>query len=495
MTQLFITLSGQEIAKISNLVRAESFFAAGVELRLDTLEKFSLDQVSTWIHEAHSHALKALLTVRPERQGGFFEGTEEERLELLEKLCALGPDLVDLEYDIPKSFKEKLSVQFPKILFLSSYHDFEKTPTNLEAILEEMLSPYAHIYKIAVTAHSSLDSLRVMHFVSKARAQHHVVGIAMGELGRITRILAPVYGNYLSFASATPTQNPGLGQLSFQELCEAYHYPSLNTHTEVFALIGGTVSHSKGPTVHNFVFTHFKRNACYVAIALQDGELKTFLKEIPFLSFKGLSVTMPLKELIVPYLDEVAASAKEIHRVNTVTIQGERLTGSNTDSAGALNAIEKHLPIQGKKVVIVGAGGAGGAIAYEARERGAQVCILNRSKDSALQLASLVGCEGGGLEELPRVFREGYDLLINSTPKGNEAIDSRWILPGCYAMDVVTTPKETPFLLECQKKGCHLILGLEMFVEQAILQQMRWPSSPVSETELRALIQKALNLS
>lgn len=231
MTKLFITLQGKEIEALSSFVKAESFFAVGVELRLDTLENLSLEKIKAVLEEARHHSLQVIVTLRPERQGGFFQGSEAERLTFLEKICALHPEFVDLEYDVPENFKQKLSIAFPKIRWVCSYHDFEKTPEDLSAVLNKMLSSYAHIYKIACLSRSSLDALHLLKWVLNNKKDHHLIGIGMGEYGKITRILAPIVGNFLTFAGESYAS---LGQISFAELKNCYHFPSLNEHTEIF---------------------------------------------------------------------------------------------------------------------------------------------------------------------------------------------------------------------------------------------------------------------
>ncbi len=151
----------------------------------------------------------------------------------------------------------------------------------------------------------------------------------------------------------------------------------------------------------------------------------------------------------------------------------DRIKGYNTDGWGALEAIESHLPVKNKKIVILGAGGATRAIAWEAKRRGANVVILNRTAAKAKTLADEFGCSGGGFDILASGLGRHYDLILNSTPDPLP-IDPKWLLPGAYAMEINTRPKETAFIQEARSRGCPVIYGEEMFLKQAQLQLKIW---------------------
>ncbi len=102
---------------------------------------------------------------------------------------------------------------------------------------------------------------------------------------------------------------------------------------------------------------------------------------------------------------------------NTIKLQNDQRIGYNTDGIGALHAIERKVPVSGKHIVIVGAGGSAKSIAYEAIQRGASVTIINRTAEKAIHLANVLGCKGGGVELFPKVIETGYDIIINCTPR------------------------------------------------------------------------------
>jgi 3-dehydroquinate dehydratase/shikimate dehydrogenase len=372
--------------------------------------------------------------------------SEEKRLSQIEKALQLGPAYCDLETDTDPIFIARMAKKFPRVKFIGSYHNFETMP-DLDDLLQSMKNPHFAIYKIAVTPHSTPEMLRLMLFAKKAKVPLSVMG--MGPFGRPSRILAPIMGSVLNYAGLQ--EDLQLHRDSLQTLIEIYRFRQLNTQTLIYALIGDPIEQSPGHLFHN---SHFKHNAVYVKLQLRPSELPSFLELMQQLPFGGLSVTMPLKEAIVPYLSETTP----IGAVNTVV----RNKGVNTDGPGALNAIEKHTNVRGKRLAILGAGGTARAIAHEALKRGAMVSIYNRTIERAYQLAAEFGCTGHGLDEL-----KDYDILVNTIP--TQII--REILSAAIVMDVIYAPKETPLLQAAKRAGCVCIYGEEMFIEQALLQQ------------------------
>ena len=187
---LFGVIPGPDFKSAAYLCDQAKPFIDGVELRLDLFEKIDITELKNLMEQL---GLPVILTVRRKDQGGAFEGDEKARLELIESLCRLQPAYIDLEYDVPSDFRKKIFTAYPKTSFISSYHDFTKTP-DLDAVYEKIKTPYAHIYKLAVTAQSSLDALRMIEFVQSRSSHEKIIGISMGEEGKSTRILAPVHG-------------------------------------------------------------------------------------------------------------------------------------------------------------------------------------------------------------------------------------------------------------------------------------------------------------
>ncbi len=481
---LFVSLCGPTFSQLETEFKHLHSFVDGVEVRLDRMHLSELDHVAVFIQRC---SLPVMLTLRRRDQGGDFAGTEPERLALLEKVCACGPAYVDLESDVPLEYRKALFEQFPNVVFLSSHHNFTSTPENLEQVLAQMRNPYTHIYKIATFAQSTIDALRMLAFV-RQHAQEGVIGICMGEEGRATRILAPVAGCALTYCAPSELQAVAPGQLTAQELQTTYHFKQLTPNTAVFALLGDPVDQSLGHLIHNAVFRELKLNAVYLKLRVAKEEVAAALEKLATLGFHGLSVTMPLKEAVVPHLAELSPAVSAIRAANTLLHQNGYFVGFNTDGIGALDSLERHIPVQNKQLLLLGAGGAAKSIVAEAIKRGARVTILNRTLDKAEELAKRFGLRSGALEELRDL---NYDVLINCLPE-TEWLPEDWIQSNIIAMDIVYVPKLTPFLSKAQKRGCRLVYGYEMFIQQAVEQQLIWWNGQIDRGRVSEIITRVV---
>jgi len=434
-----------------------------IELRLDLFPRIDLRYLKNLLQNS---ARPIMLTLRKASQGGKFQGTESEREDLIERLLTLEPPFFDLEYDMSPRFLHRVIKRHPKTKFILSGHHFHQTPADLDRIYSSMQEYGAFSYKIAAMAHSTNDALKMLLFMKK---HSKTSAICMGEKGKFARVLGPIVGNLIDYASIDSEEQTGPGQLTAHELVDIYHYPSLNGKTSIYGLIGDPVEKSPGHLYHNTVFRERHLNAVYVKMNVKPEELSEFIPLAIAIGIRGLSVTIPLKEKILPFLDEIEPVAKQIGAVNTLLFQNGRIIGTNTDGLGALDAIEKKTLVRGKKVVLLGAGGAARAIAFEAKTRGADVLILNRTVQRAKKLAIDLGCEAGGLDEVPN----DYDVLINCSPDPMP-IDPKKIRPKTLVMDIVYLPRETDFLKEASLKKCQIVYGEEMFLNQAARQTAFW---------------------
>jgi len=453
-----------------------------IELRLDLLKDLK-----------HVSKLKGLcklpviFTLRKASQGGKFHGNEREREDKLFELLALGPDYVDLEYDMAPSFVEKVHQNYPDIAIICSYHDFDKTPENLEQVLKEMSQMRASTYKLATFANSSIDSLRMLSFILQKRKEGiSFSGMCMGPHGDITRILAPVVDSLLTYTSLTSEVETAPGQVAVDTLEKVYRFSKLTRQTKIYALIGDPVEQSIGHIAHNRLFKKLKEDAVYVKILVKPTELGEFFKLMKKLPFHGFSVTMPLKEKVGQHLDVINPQAKAIGAINTLNLKEGRWEGFNTDASGALDAIEKKCKVAGKKVVILGAGGAARALAFESLDRGGKVLIVNRTGEKAKKLAMQLGCEGialGDWSALP------YDILMNTTPVGmntktSSLVPEEALLKEAVVFDAIMYPKETPLLIAAKNKGSQVVYGNEMFTRQAVKQVEIWLNRPLDTRDL-----------
>lgn len=457
-----VVIKGPTIEDADQQIALAKKYANLVELRLDHFTSIELTSINQ-LREKYS--IPMIFTLRSKQQGGKYEKSEMQRLDTIRNLASLRPEYFDLESHLPLDFFTEIAKKCKIIL---SYHDFEQTPIDIESIFSQMQMIPASIYKIALMANSTIDALRLLCWAKECNQP--VIAISMGEYGQISRILAPIIGSKISFVCLHEDPSNAPGQLSAEIMVERYRYPSLTSSTQIYGLIGDPVTKSRGDIIHNETFMQRGLDAVYVKIALKSEELLEFFHLVKKLPFRGLSVTMPLKEVVLPYLDSITPSAKEIGAVNTLLFDHGKTFGFNTDGTGALNAIERVILVKQKRIVIIGAGGAAKAIAYESLRRGASVTIISRDSDKAKHVATAFQCHYDNLDNLIQ-----YDILINCTPVSSP-IDVSNILPSTVVMDINhwATAENSPFLQEAHARGCKVILGYEMFLEQAKEQFALW---------------------
>lgn len=447
---LFVSVSSSEfISRIPSGVD-------GIELRLDLFSEVNLENLKKLIVETK---IPLLFTLRKASQGGQFTGSEPEREILIEKLLELEPAYFDLESEMHPAFIKKICQKFKKTKILISYHNFKEVPQELDLLYKEMTIHSAYGYKIAAQPKTTNDALRLLLF---GRKYPHVSVIAMGEKGEFARVLGKVFGNVFDYASLGEHFKTAPGQLTVHELLDTYDYHRLNSQTHLYGLIGDPVSKSLGHLFHNNKYKEKGWDSLYVKMVVLPEELASFFPLAVEAGFRGLSVTMPLKEKVIPFLNSLEDKAKQIGAVNTLLMQKDQIFGFNTDGIGALDALERYGSIAGKKMVLIGAGGAARAIAIEGKARGAHLMILNRSLEKAQIIACEVDGEAGLLSQIPL----HYDVLVNCSP--NFAwINSAKLLPEALIMDIVYVPRETPLLCMALKTGCRIVYGDEMFYNQA----------------------------
>lgn len=221
--------------------------------------------------------------------------------------------------------------------------------------------------------------------------------------------------------------------------------------------------------LHNSAYRALGIDYTFVYFGITDPQAG--VAAIRALNIRGMNVSMPFKSDVMAYLDELDPAARAIGAVNTIDNRDGVLTGYNTDYVGAVRALEEQVQLEGTRVALLGAGGAGRAVAYGLKQRGAQVTIYNRSVGRAVQLAEEFGLEvGGTLQE----FAGGAtcDILVNATSIGfkeprKSPVDQARLRPDLVVMDVVFLPARTRLLQLAEEAGCRVISGVRMLLHQA----------------------------
>jgi shikimate dehydrogenase len=255
---------------------------------------------------------------------------------------------------------------------------------------------------------------------------------------------------------------------------------------KLFGLIGCPVSHSMSPLMHNDMFQRLGIDAYYHAFHVEKEHLKDAVQGIKALGIAGFNVTIPHKTAIIPFLDDIDEVASQIGAVNTVVNENGRLVGYNTDGPGFVRALSEELNIEleGKSILLIGAGGAARGIYFSLALSGAAcIDLCNRTIEKAEQLISEqtlpVLSSAYSIEDAAQIL-EKYDIIINTTSVGmhpniNETpICLKNLKKGAAVSDIIYNPLKTLFLKEAERRGALIQNGVGMFVYQGALAFEKW---------------------
>lgn len=277
-----------------------------------------------------------------------------------------------------------------------------------------------------------------------------------------------------------------------------------NYRAELTGVFGDPVDDNPTGIVEEAAFAVKNLNYRYLTIKVLPEDLETAMKSVRIFGMKGINLTMPHKIKVLPYLDELSPAAAIIGAVNTVIHKDGKLYGENTDGKGFVTALKNTgESLKGKKVTILGAGGAARAIAVECGLNGAeQIYIINRSAENGQELASLLNKNTDAkaefvLWEKGVKIPEETEILINGTSVGfspdvnsRPDIDYNTISSGMCVCDVVFNPAETLFLKAAEEKGAKTVNGLGMLVQQAALNFTLWTEEEAPVEVMREALKK-----
>lgn len=274
----------------------------------------------------------------------------------------------------------------------------------------------------------------------------------------------------------------------------------IDGNTKVYGIIGNPVGHSKSPVMHNSGFVELGENRIYIPMPVVD--IAAGVTGLRGLGCWGASVTIPHKESVIPLLDVVDPVAARIGAVNTInvidTAEGRMLHGSNTDWLGANRALAEHIDLDGKSVVVLGAGGSARAIGFGLLEAGADIVLCSRTEERGRALAVDLACDWYGLDRLGELRG---DILVNATSVGmqphvEKTLATREQLGGYQVvMDIVYAPLKTRLLAEAEAAGCVTVHGLEMLLYQGVAQFELWTGKEAPVDSMRnALLAATGNL-
>ncbi len=277
--------------------------------------------------------------------------------------------------------------------------------------------------------------------------------------------------------------------------------------TKLVGVFGWPITHTASPAMHNAAFDALQMNWTYLAFPVDPQHLRSALHGARDMGLVGLNLTIPHKILALDFVDEIDAQARKLGALNTVCIDNNRLRGFNTDGYGFSKAIKEefNLSLKGKRVLVLGAGGAGRTIAIQCGLDGAaKVFIANRTpariEPIARELASAkVECQGLPLKskDIAKVASE-IDLLVNATsvglaPGDSLGLDPTIFSPKLFVYDTVYRPAETELLRIAAEAGAKVANGLSMLLHQGAKSFEIWTKRKAPAAVMRRALQAAID--
>ena len=278
--------------------------------------------------------------------------------------------------------------------------------------------------------------------------------------------------------------------------------------TKIVGVIGDPIEHSRSPQMHNAAFAELGLNYVYVPFHIQPDALSAAIEGFKAINVVGLNVTIPHKQAVIPFLDEIAREVELTGAVNTLTFGDGRIKGDNTDGLGFLEGMrETGFELsQGESALVIGAGGSARAVIVALGSIGLEtIFVANRTVSKAVKLAEdlshAIGASvhGIGLDDsqLEDVVNN-VALVVNTASVSMDIsmpplIDTEWLRPQTAVYDIVYTPPQTRLLSAAAERGCHTIQGLSMLVYQGAIAFEKWTKVTPPVNTMKQALQQALH--
>lgn len=529
MTKLTVAIMVRSLSQaLSTAAQAAERGADLVEFRID---EFTEDHAAITALVEQS-PLPSIVTIRPTFEGGLYEGDDARRITAFQAACAgtRKPAYIDVEliaYQKSHELRQAIHqlVDHPGQInptdtgLLLSNHDFTSRPIDLYQRIEAMLAaPACRVMKIVWRARSLRDNIEAFEIIEQRHRP--TVALCMGEEGLPSRVLAKKFGALLTYVAVESGAGTAPGQPTVEQIKSLYRWDAIDAATKVYGVIGHPVGHSISPAFHNAGFDAIGYNGVYLPLPIPPeyehfkATVSTWL-DCENLHFKGASVTIPHKQNLLRFVQEKGGKIEplslKIGAANTLVVEDDgSLFACNTDYAAALDSVCDGLQISreqlaGKRVAVLGAGGAARAIVAGFAYYGATVVLYNRTFDKAAQLAGEFQgsptVTGGSAKvvaaKMEKVCDSCCEVYINCTsvgmsPKVDESpldvATTAALSPGTLVFDTVYNPLETRLLREARAAGCVTVNGAQMFIRQGADQFRRWTGIEPPIGKLREVI-------
>jgi 3-dehydroquinate dehydratase/shikimate dehydrogenase len=487
VAKICLCLTGKTIARDLEVLGKYRKYIDMAELRVDCLDPDERFLIRRFPELA---GLPVVLTIRRRMDGGNFVGGEGSRISLLSKGLAFAEAdrrrnfaYVDMEEDLDVPSLEEAARTFGTRI-IRSCHNMQGSEPDVAGKLRSLIHVGDEIAKLAVTPRT-FEELRSLYQAARETRGIEKILLGMGRLGTSTRILAEFLGSHLSYASAPGEDDflPGApGQLSPRDLVALFRFHSVTAKSKIYGILGWPLNISSSPEFFNKVFNSEKTDAVYVPFPADS--LESFMEFAGEINLQGVSVTIPYKKKVIPYLSSKSAIVEELGACNTLVATAQGWSGYNTDApgfSGSLLEFTGRKDLKGLRVTIIGAGGAAHAVAFEVHRLKGKALVLNRTLLHARELAAPYRFAWGGMDGRGVELMDRYnDIIVQTTSVGmdpdfdGDPLDLYSFKGTEVVMDLIYKPERTRFLARAEAAGCRVLNGHDMLVRQAKYQYSKF---------------------
>ena len=483
-----------------------------IELRLDRIGNPGEDVLREFVAAAPK---AVIVSVHGPEAHGEFTGGDDERLDLLETAARAGASFVDVDWRLSLALGEVAG----KCHRIVSRHETDGTPEDLHALQEEVRAVLyeGDLIKLVTHADSTEDGLRMLQLVGEVGGG--LIGFCSGEVGRFTRVLAPIFGSPFTYAAPadlpdTPApERTAPGQIRVNDLRGIYPPGGVSMETAIFGVVGRDARYSWSPHVHGMALKAARLDAVYVS--LEPESVGALLELARWDNWRGFSVTAPFKEEAARLAYQSDAATKSTAACNTLVRDPQGWQARNTDATAVARTLEAACKLHARRskravvpealsVLVLGTGGAARACVHAVGAVGARPIVAGRHAERARALAQRFEAQA---IEWDAIEGCAYDVLIHATPVGSIAhaeagaegdarmpVPAAWLRPEAIVIDAVYRPVRTPLLTAAVARGCTAVPGGEWFVRQAAEQFAVFTQQPADDAILRAAFDNAIGV-
>ncbi len=353
---------------------------------------------------------------------------DKSRKEILSYAIDCGASMVDVETESYQGYREEViqKAKEKNCKVIISFHDFERTPSRieLEKITKTVFEQGADLAKIITTSISPDDNATILSLYDSFK---NLIAFSMGEIGKFTRVKCLKLGAPFSYAAPDYGKSTAVGQFSVSKMRKQLK----RLEFMKLGVAGNPILHSLSPTIWNAILNDMELDGNYLKIMASNAE--EVIQIFKSVRLKGMSITAPFKETIIPFLDHVDDRARRVGAVNTVAYKNGELFGYNTDIDGVARSVEQYL-FNGNGVALIGTGGAAKAAIEALDGLGAQITVFGRSPEKLKFFKDNYNCEILSISLLGK-YLKNYKVIVSTLPAEADVFGNLKLLPFHIVLD------------------------------------------------------------